>query len=144
MSRAPDQNSNPGGSAGNLCIANPLGRLDEPWQVKNSGPNGTVSLSTELGEWSIGAQPIGGGLVPALAGETWYYQFWHRDVSVWATSNFSEGLRVDFRATRRAGRLALRAAYRPSANCSVTSRRPSGIERMKAVTAVARSRASGP
>ena len=97
VSRAPDQNSNPGGSAGNLCIANPLGRLDEPWQVKNSGPNGTVSLSTELGEWSIGAQPIGGGLVPALAGETWYYQFWHRDVvGAGATSNFSEGLRVEF------------------------------------------------
>ena len=97
VSRAPDQNSNPGGSAGNLCIASPLGRLDEPWQVKNSGPNGTVSLSTELGEWSIGAQPIGGGLVPALAGETWYYQFWHRDVvGAGATSNFSEGLRVEF------------------------------------------------
>ena len=97
VSRAPDQNSNPGGSAGNLCIANPLGRLDDPWQVKNSGPNGTVSLSTELGEWSIGAQPIGGGLASALAGETWYYQFWHRDVvGAGATSNFSEGLRVEF------------------------------------------------
>ena len=65
--------------------------------MKNSGPNGTVSLSTELGEWSIGAQPIGGGSRPALAGETWYYQFWHRDVvGAGAMSNFSEGLRVEF------------------------------------------------
>ena len=65
--------------------------------MKNSGPNGTVSLSTELGEWSIDAQPIGGGVVPAIAGETWYYQFWHRDVAgSGPTSNFTEGLRVDF------------------------------------------------
>lgn len=97
VSRSPDQVSTPGGSSGNLCLGKPLGRLDEPWQVKNSGPNGTVSLSTELGEWSIDAQPIGGGVVPAIAGETWYYQFWHRDVAgSGPTSNFTEGLRVDF------------------------------------------------
>lgn len=97
VARAPDQDNNPGGSDGNLCLGQPIGRLDEPYQIKNSGPNGTVSLSTELGEWSLDAQPIGGGLVSAVAGETWYYQFWHRDVSNGSpTSNFTEGLRIDF------------------------------------------------
>ena len=56
-----------------------------------------VALSTDLDEWDLGAQPLGGSFSAALAGETWYYQFWHRDVVGGApTSNFSEGLQVDF------------------------------------------------
>ena len=30
------------------------------------------------------------------AGETWYFQCWHRDVSVVQTSNFTRGYQVTF------------------------------------------------
>ncbi|MEM9803592.1 MAG: hypothetical protein AAGA20_24965, partial [Planctomycetota bacterium] len=60
----------PGGSQGVLCLGGSIGRFG----LYSSGPSGehmgTVSPNTI-------AQPT--GTVSALAGETWFFQSWHRD-----------------------------------------------------------------
>jgi hypothetical protein len=41
--------------------------------------------------------PQPNGTVPVMAGETWSFQCWHRDVAGGAaTSNFSEGVSLTF------------------------------------------------
>jgi len=80
---------NPGGSVGNLCVGAPTGRYNA--QITNSGPAGEIALSVDL--TSI---PLASASVAALPGETWYFQCWHRDVSVVQTSNFTRGYQVTF------------------------------------------------
>ena len=82
---------NPGGSFGLLCIAgSPIGRFAN--DVLDSGAAGQVTFSPDLT-----ALPTVNGPVPALAGETRYFQFWHRDsVGGSATSNFSTAESVTF------------------------------------------------
>jgi len=82
----------PGGSQGNLCLGGAIGRFVAPGQIMNTGGNGAFSLVVDLN-----AIPTPTGLVVIQAGETWYYQAWHRDaVGGSATSNFTDGLEVDF------------------------------------------------
>ncbi|MEM9379838.1 MAG: hypothetical protein AAGB93_07785 [Planctomycetota bacterium] len=83
--------ANPAGSEGNLCLAGNLGRFVAPIQVKNSGPQGEISISTLAGEWSTGAIPTPVGPYAAVAGTTTNFQAWHRDVngSGVPSSNFS-------------------------------------------------------
>ena len=81
--------NNPGGSAGNLCIASfNMGRHP----VTNTGAAGSVlypidttSLPTNVGPSFIAT---------AMVGDTWYFQFWHRDVA--GDSNFSNAVSVTF------------------------------------------------
>ena len=83
---------NPGGSSGNLCLSGSVGRYVGPGQIQNSGSTGQISLVLNLA--SI---PQPNGAVPAQAGQTWNWQTWFRDSSGGApTSNFSDGLRIDF------------------------------------------------
>ncbi len=85
--------ANPGGSDGNLCLSGAIGRYVGPGQIQNSGPAGMISLVLDL---TNTPQPT--GAVAVVAGETWNFQTWFRDTSSsgGATSNFSDGLQVDF------------------------------------------------
>ena len=76
------------GSDGNLCVGNSTGRYNG--DVLSSGSIGEVGLLIDL--TSI---PQPSGAVAGVAGETWRFQFWHRDSNAsGSTSNFSRGLRV--------------------------------------------------
>ena len=83
--------ANPGGSAGDLCIADPvLGRYSN--MVQTTSATGSVSQTLDL---TMIPLPI--GFTAVVAGETRYWQFWHRDtVAGVAGSNFSTALGVTF------------------------------------------------
>ncbi|MEZ6015021.1 MAG: formylglycine-generating enzyme family protein [Planctomycetota bacterium] len=86
---------NPGGSAGDLCLGNPIGRL-VGGVAANSGATGVVDVTADLN-----AMPQPTGAVAVLPGETWRFQCWYRDaVGGSATSNFSDGLAVLFITTQ--------------------------------------------
>ncbi|MFT5734134.1 MAG: hypothetical protein ACI8WY_002815, partial [Planctomycetota bacterium] len=55
-------------------------------------PDGTFSMDVDA---TAIPQPTSTAI--AQPGETWYFQFWHRDAVLGlATSNFTEGLRIVF------------------------------------------------
>ena len=84
--------ANPAGSSGNLCLGGAIGRYVGPGQIQQAGSNGRIELALDL---TMIPQP--NGFVSVMAGETWNYQAWYRDaVSGMATSNFTDGLQVDF------------------------------------------------
>lgn len=79
-----------GGSEGDLCLGVPTGRY-----------NSLVTSSTSVGfvdnRIDLLRTPQANGVVPVLAGETWNWQVWYRDVVAgMATSNFSNGASVTF------------------------------------------------
>jgi hypothetical protein len=79
----------PGGSLGRLCLGG-SGRYVNA--VQNSGASGTYV--TFVNPMNI-PQPT--GFVSAAPGETWLFQYWHRDsVGGVAVSNFSNAARVMF------------------------------------------------
>lgn len=79
-----------GGSDGNLCVGAGTGRY--AGNVLSSGMDGSVELLLDL---SSIPQPTGS--VAVSAGETWRFQYWHRDTNMSGpTSNFSRGIRVTF------------------------------------------------
>lgn len=82
---------NPGGSAGDLCIASTaIGRY--AGDVLDSGAAGAVSFSPDLS-----AIPGPTGTSAAAAGETRYFQYWSRDTSGGnPTSNFSTAVCITF------------------------------------------------
>lgn len=90
---------NPGGSQGNLCLGGAIGRF-----VAQVGPVdalGVYRISTDPAagthRFSLTALPQPTGSVPALAGETWHFQCWHRDaVGGVASSNFTDGVSLTF------------------------------------------------
>ena len=84
----------PGGSQGNLCLGGAIGRYVGPGQIQNSGAAGTISLAIDNTQVP---QPTGS--VAIVAGETWNFQLWTRDVSGGGgppTSNFTDGYEVTF------------------------------------------------
>ena len=90
---------NPGGSQGNLCLAGAIGRFVA--QVGPADASGVYRISTDPAagsqRFSLTALPLPTGSVPALAGETWHFQCWHRDsVGGAATSNFTDGVSLTF------------------------------------------------
>ncbi|MCA9001487.1 MAG: hypothetical protein KDB61_06160, partial [Planctomycetes bacterium] len=80
----------PAGASGNLCLGGSLGRLNAPSQVRFTGPSGSVSLQLDL--TNMPTNPV----QPVLAGQTWYFQCWFRDNVIIQTSNFTDGLAVQF------------------------------------------------
>lgn len=76
-----------GASDGNLCIGGTIGRLNT---LLNSGGAGDYSLAIDLS-----ALPQGNGLVAALAGETWHFQSWFRDIGG-AGSNLTDAVRITY------------------------------------------------
>lgn len=94
-SRTPGFVTLPVGSAGNLCLAGQIGRFVGPGQVKNSGPDGWISLDTNAGEWSALSIPEPTSNYAAATGITSHFQLWHRDsVNGTPTSNFSDAKAV--------------------------------------------------
>ena len=79
---------NPGGSQGNLCLGGNIGRFTQ--QVGSSGATGMLSILVDLGDIPVNPTQA------VLAGETWSFQCWYRDVNPAATSNFTPGLAVTF------------------------------------------------
>jgi hypothetical protein len=77
---------NPGGSDGNLCLAGKIGRFVK--QVAKSDANGEISIVVDLTQIPV-APPVA-----VIAGETWNFQCWYRDVG--NTSNFTDGLEILF------------------------------------------------
>jgi hypothetical protein len=83
---------NPAGSQGNLCLGGSTGRYVGAGQIQNTGASGAFALQLDLTQ-----TPTPTGLVAVVAGETWNFQTWHRDVSGGAaTSNFTNGLSILF------------------------------------------------
>ena len=80
--------SQPGGSAGDLCLGGSIGRFAGPGQVQVASVQGTAVLGLDLT-----GLPQPTSSVAAMAGETWHFQAWFRDaVAGQATSNFTDGL----------------------------------------------------
>lgn len=83
------QDFDPGfaGSQGNLCIGGNLYRLNQ--FLQDSGGGGVATLPVPYGQLPPGAS--------IDAGETWYFQMWHRDVVGGSqTSNTTNGVQVTF------------------------------------------------
>ncbi|MEZ6015923.1 MAG: hypothetical protein R3F49_12465 [Planctomycetota bacterium] len=85
--------ANPGGSLGDLCLGGAIGRYVGPGQIKNAGTTGAVTLTLDLT-----MHPTPNGLITVVAGQTWNFQCWYRDVTPGgsAASNFSDGLEIAF------------------------------------------------
>ncbi|MEO1696472.1 MAG: hypothetical protein AAFU73_04195 [Planctomycetota bacterium] len=79
-----------GGSMGNLCVGGAIGRHTAPGEVVNSG-----AFERALVEVDLSSIPTPTTFVAAQPGETWHFQFWHRDVVGGAqTSNYSDAVSV--------------------------------------------------
>ncbi|MCP3919886.1 MAG: hypothetical protein GY711_30520 [bacterium] len=72
----------PGGSQGDLCLGGQIGRL--VGQIANSGAFGRFSVAVDLTQ-----VPQPNGTAAVVAGETWGFQGWYRDVNPAPTSNFT-------------------------------------------------------
>ncbi|MEE2938788.1 MAG: hypothetical protein VX460_00255, partial [Planctomycetota bacterium] len=84
--------ANPGGSQGDLCIGSfAIGRHMN--DIRDSGATGTASLTLDLAN-----VPTNLGRTAVIAGETWYWQAWYRDVDGGGapTSNLSSAVGVTF------------------------------------------------
>ena len=77
---------NVGGGLGTLCLGGTIGRYQGPGQILATGSTGSTELAIDLT-----ALPQGNVAVAAQPGQTWYFQFWHRDIgpgsSGWNTSS---------------------------------------------------------
>ena len=81
----------PAGSQGNLCIAgSAIGRFNQVGNIL-VGVGNHVTLDVDLS-----AIPQTTGPVAAMAGETWYFQLWHRDFGAGGSSNFSDARGITF------------------------------------------------
>jgi len=80
---------NPGGTQGNLCVGPSIGRMVT--QIGNTGPGGFYAIPVDLLNL---AQPS--TTVAVQAGETWNFQFWHRDSNPGVTANFTSGYSILF------------------------------------------------
>ncbi len=82
----------PGGASdGTLCLAQNLGRLIGPGQVRSSGPAGFISVVIDLNNIPPGV----GSMTNTPPGTTWHFQGWHRD-PVGLGSNFSSAVGFTF------------------------------------------------
>jgi hypothetical protein len=88
-SRSAGHVPSPAGSQGDLCLGNGIARLAPPIQVADAA--GQAHMTVPLQAIPLGAP------IPILAGETWYFQYWHRDANPNPTSNFSSASQVTFR-----------------------------------------------
>ena len=79
-------------SVGVLCLGGEIGRFTGPGQVVSSGTTGIFSIDA-----MPNSLPTPQGPAAALAGETWHFQAWHRDIANGqATSNFTRAVSVRF------------------------------------------------
>ena len=79
----------PGGSSGNLCLSGSIGRY--AGDVLSSGPAGEFLFQLDLT-----ALPQPTGAIGAVAGDTFRFQAWFRDFTIFPTSNFTHSLAISF------------------------------------------------
>ncbi|MFT7077767.1 MAG: hypothetical protein ACJA0P_003793 [Planctomycetota bacterium] len=90
VSRMAGFTANPAGSTGNLLLDGTIGRFNQQLDMTNM--NGSASLRIDLT-----AIPMPQTVASVVAGQSWSFQFWHRDVnSAGQTSNFTTGVTVVF------------------------------------------------
>lgn len=78
--------------SGNLCLSGAIGRFNRPSEILFSGAAGTFSLDVDLTDF-----PRSSNTVTVMAGETYYFQAWYRDLNALGqTSNLTNGLEVNF------------------------------------------------
>ena len=75
------------------CLRGALGRFNAPDQIARANTLGRTSLTVALG-----AIPSGPTFVPVIAGSTWAFQFWHRDVAPGghAIARYSKAVAIHF------------------------------------------------
>ncbi|QDV06617.1 hypothetical protein Poly30_21270 [Planctomycetes bacterium Poly30] len=84
-SLAPGLVVGPAGSVGNLCLGGAIGRFSALDQIRSSGTSTCFQLQIDLTR-----QPTPTGFVSVTAGQTWFFQAWHRDSSASGpVSNFT-------------------------------------------------------
>ena len=82
-----------GGGEGTLCLGGSVNRYVGPGELTPATPLGEAWLRLSLPN-----TPDGSAVSPVLAGETWYYQAWHRDVVGGAqTTNLTDAVAVTYR-----------------------------------------------
>lgn len=79
------------GGAGTLCLGASLSRYLGPDQVRLADQDGEAVLQLDLRR-----TPSGAALVQVLAGETWYFQAWHRDTAAFGGSHMTNSISVAF------------------------------------------------
>ncbi len=79
----------PGGPI--LCLAGVIRRLVGPGQILGSGAAGEFSLALDLT-----MMPAMSGFEPVLAGQSWSFQCWHRDVGPSYFYGFTDATTVNF------------------------------------------------
>jgi hypothetical protein len=79
---------NVGGGQGNFCLAVPFGRFVAGLQ--STGAGGTLQYVVDMNNMPNHQPP------QVLAGDTWYFQAWFRDVNPGNTSNLTDGLEIQF------------------------------------------------
>lgn len=82
---------NPAGATGNLCLLNPVSRFNRSGEIQDSGLCGRFDLTVDLSNLPT---PTGVGSV--LAGESWTFQAWFRDLVPQPNSNFASAVTIDF------------------------------------------------
>jgi len=80
----------PPGSVGALCLGGSIGRYNRVSEVQAADALGVVTLDLDLT-----GTPNPGGSTSVLAGQTWHYQGWHRDVAQGQqTANFTSAVNL--------------------------------------------------
>lgn len=83
--------ANPGGSLGVLCVGGSIGRYSA--SAASSGSTGTITMPIDPTMLQTPTGPV-----PALVGQFWQFQLWHRDsVGGVAVSNFTNACTLLFR-----------------------------------------------
>lgn len=88
-SQTPDLVPAAGGSQGDLCLGGSVGRFSRSGEVQEARGSGRIHLQLDLADL-----PSPTGSVSAMAGETWYFQAWYRDLNPTPTSNFSSSTSI--------------------------------------------------
>ena len=78
----------PPGSQGDLCLGGAIARFNA--QVQNSGPSGEFAIQVDLTSIPLSPPHM------VVAGETWNFSTWYRDVNPGPTSNFTDAVSVTF------------------------------------------------
>jgi len=78
--------------SGNLCLSGAIGRFNRPGEILFSGAAGRFDLVVDLTE-----VPRSSNTVSVMAGETYFFQAWFRDINALGqSSNLTNGLEVTF------------------------------------------------
>lgn len=85
--------AHPGGSEGDLCLGGSIARYARPGEIRTTDNRGRAALTLDLDD-----TPSGAGSTAVLAGDTLYFQAWHRDTDTAGapSSNLTSAFSVTF------------------------------------------------